>query len=86
MNIEVDRTTLMMVEALVTEMGKEPPTPDPDYHPIEMIGEIARKHSEWDRRCASWRLLVGVRLVQAALDAHAKQAKIAATPVLRDGG
>jgi hypothetical protein len=86
MQINLDRTTLMMVEALANEMGKEPVTPDNDYHTPHQLDEVARHHNEWAAKCAAWRLLIGARMVQLALEAHAHSAKIAATPVLRDGG
>jgi len=66
MRIQVDSTTERLIEHLLMLGGAEPPSGE------EEVGakaeEIAQTHYEWARQVNAVRLLIGVRLVNLALE------------------
>lgn len=73
MTLDVDRTTQLFIEALVEHAGRRPPDVDLDQ-PLLMIALSARRLDEHERNEEALRLIIGARLTQAAIRAHAVDA------------
>lgn len=58
----------LMLEMLAAKMDAQPPEPDPQLHDGRVLGLIAREYDEWQKQVDALRLLLGVRIVNAALD------------------
>lgn len=67
-SIDVDDTTARLITMLREVLTDEPETPDPETHDGHHMAEVAMTHYEWARQVAALRLLIGVRLTNAALD------------------
>lgn len=63
-----DHTTDIMLEALRGLMGSEPTEPDPEVLVGAAYQEAAEAHYQWQRSVNAYRLLLGIRLVNQALD------------------
>lgn len=68
MDLQVDYTTERFIEMLRQVMRDEPVVPDLDRHDGHHLAEVAMNHYEWQRRIGALRLLIGVRLVNEALE------------------
>lgn len=64
--LALDRTSAMMLDRLREEMANVPLLPD------EPTAAQVRAYDDWDRRVAAWRLLIGVRLTNLALEGGAE--------------
>lgn len=68
MSIELDRTSKMILEALRADLAAEPPQ-DAGGHPsAELHSRVGAAWAEWEKRVSAWRLLLGVRLTNLALE------------------
>lgn len=70
LSIEVDDTTARFVAMLSDVLAEEPDEPEPERHESHVLAEVAMVHYEWQRRAEALRLLIGVRLTNAALDRY----------------
>lgn len=68
-SVPIDEGTGVFLDALKELLVNEPERPDLDKHTGHWLQEVARRHDEWERQCDACRLLVGVRLTNAALGA-----------------
>lgn len=65
----MDRLTLMMLQHLKDHQDEEPPQPQPDEtHSRYEAEEMTALHYEWSRTHQAIRLLLGVQLVNLAVD------------------
>lgn len=64
----MNKTTAALLGMLRERLAQEPPFPDPEEHHGHRYESVAREHDEWGRHVAALRLLLGVRLVNEALD------------------
>lgn len=64
----VDDTTKRFVDMLRREMAAEPTRPDSEVQDGHLLAEVAMKHYEWERSIYALRLMIGVRLTNAAMD------------------
>lgn len=64
-----DNTTDMLLAALRELLDNEPEPVDLDVHEGYHRISVARRYDEWERSVSAYRLLLGVRLVNEALDA-----------------
>lgn len=62
--MSADRTTEMMLEEWVKHQATKPTAPE-DY--LANVDHLRRRMDAWQATEDSWRLLVGVRLANAAL-------------------
>lgn len=58
----------MMLDRLQELLDTEPPTPDPETMIGSAYNEVADEHYQWQRQVDAFRLLLGIRLVNQALD------------------
>lgn len=72
----LDRTTCMFLAELVRLTAHEPPEPNPDAQEGHHLNEVAERHWHWERQVNAFRLLLGVRLTNAALDVHQGSAPV----------
>jgi hypothetical protein len=63
----VTRTSSLLLHTLREHLANEPQIPDPDMD-SHRYATLARAYDEWDRTRAAWYLLLGVRLVNEALE------------------
>jgi len=65
--VSVDDTTARFLDMLCDVLDAEPARPDLDHHTGHQLEEIARVHEDWSRQVGALRLLLGVRLTDAAI-------------------
>lgn len=63
----VDNTSRMLLRYLRELYADEPLRPDEDYV-VRSSSETIETHADWSRRVRAVRLLLGVRLVEAAIE------------------
>lgn len=66
----IDGTSRMVLDALADALVREPQVPDLDLHVGRHLEEIARHHDDWSREVDAWRHVLGLQLVNRALDAR----------------
>lgn len=64
----MNRTTQMLLEYLDAHLGQEPPAPDLEVHAGHHLNIVARQYDEWERTKLGLHALLGVRLVNEALE------------------
>lgn len=62
-----------LLDELAKHLAVEPERPDLDVHIGHHLEAVARRWNEWDRGRAAWRHLLGVRLVNEALEERGVQ-------------
>jgi hypothetical protein len=67
--IELDRTETMLLNMLAEHIENEPVQVNENM-PLPQQDEVATEHAQWQSRVNACYLLLGVRLVNAALDAR----------------
>ena len=67
-HIRVDDTTGRLIKMLHDVLVTEPERPDLDVHTGHHLNEVARIHDDWERHQDALRLLMGTRLVNAAVE------------------
>lgn len=65
--LPVDDTTRRLIDMAKEVQALEPPRPDLDQHTGHHLEQIARDYDQWERHLGALRLLIGVRLTNAAL-------------------
>lgn len=63
-----DNTTDMLLAALRELLDNEPEPVDLDVHEGYHRISVARRYDEWERSVSAYRLLLGIRLVNDALE------------------
>lgn len=67
-HVRLDKTSLMIISMLVDHAKNEPPS-DAGGHPsMEMHESVGRQYKQWDDVGHGLRLLLGMRLVKAAIE------------------
>lgn len=69
--VPVDDTTRRLLEMLKLALEAEPPVPDIELHEGTHLEVVARTYEDWQRGVYGLRALVGVRLIERALEALA---------------
>jgi hypothetical protein len=64
----VSNTDDLILRMLAEHLDNEPPVADPEVLSGHAYEEAARHHDEWDRTRSAYYRLLGVRLVNAALE------------------
>jgi len=70
LSITIDGTSLMILDALVDALDREPEAPDMDRHVGHHLEETARVHDDWQREVSAWRLVLGIQLVNRAIESR----------------
>lgn len=64
----------MILDRLIELLDSEPPQ-DAGHHPsMELHERVGAAWAEWDKQVSAYRLLLGVHLVNDAIDQHRKGA------------
>lgn len=73
MAVVVDHTTAMMINGLAKHQADRPTDPlDDDYLNVE---HLCQRMDDWQRQDNAWRILIGARLVNSALEQGMKLVK-----------
>jgi hypothetical protein len=73
--IELDNMSLMMLQHLREHQDEEPKRPDDD-DPRYLVEEMTARHYEWSRTHQAIRLLLGVQLVNLAVEQLAQEGDV----------
>lgn len=65
--IVVDSTTGTFIRLLREVLAQEPPLPN-DNMPMAYQNAVAEVYAQWQRQVSAYRLLIGVRLTNLALE------------------
>ena len=66
--MNIDHTTVLMLDLLKRTLADEPERVDLDKHDGHHLHEVASVHYQWERQVGALRLLIGVRLTNLALE------------------
>lgn len=64
----MDETTSKLLDLLIEKMGEEPEFPDLEIHTGSHLELVSRRYNEWERGVYGLRSLVGVRLLNEAIE------------------